>query len=55
MNKEDSNLVGSNSRKPGSDCKTIQEVLNHKVSGYYWVKPECSNIPLRVYCDFANG
>jgi len=30
-------------------------VFKHKISGYYWIKPECGNIPIRVYCDFMNG
>ena len=25
------------------------------MSGYYWIKNECSSVGLRVYCDFANG
>lgn len=51
----ESGLVGTSSSKPGQDCNTILAVLNHKVSGFYWVKGKCSHVPLRVYCDFSNG
>jgi hypothetical protein len=26
----------------------------YKKSGYYWIKPWCSKVSLRVYCDFES-
>ena len=35
-------------------CFKIKKKFTFKKSGYYWIKPECVEIPLRVFCDFEN-
>ena len=50
---EDSLHVGSVFNNAGKDCWEIKKMLPFKKSGFYWIKPECSKKPLRVYCDFS--
>lgn len=47
--------IGSNSMKPAKSCDSIKRVYPYKKTGYYWVKPYCSQMPLRVYCDFRSN
>ena len=55
IDSEHSNLLssqGSSSLNPIRDCAYIHKAFPHKTNGFYWIKPECSLIALRVYCNF---
>lgn len=36
---------------PLPSCYKILKSYPHKKSGYYWVKPDCSSLAMRVYCE----
>lgn len=38
---------------PATNCMQIKLINKTALSGYYWIEPECSDAPLRVFCDFA--
>ena len=38
---------------PGKDCLAIKKAKKSGISGWYFIKPECSSKPLRVFCDFS--
>ena len=50
----DSKILGASSKRFGKSCGQILRIFPYKKSGYYWIKPPCSKIPLRVYCDLSN-
>jgi len=41
------------SENPSDDCDQIFKKFPGARSGYYYIKPACSNSPLRVFCDFT--
>ena len=43
---------GENFYSPGTDCAEIKHIYPEKRSGYYWIKTECMEKPLRVFCGF---
>jgi hypothetical protein len=47
--------IGSSEMTAAQDCESIKKSYPHKISGYYWVKPECSSKARRAYCDFSKG
>lgn len=46
--------TGCSPKKPAEACWRIIDKFPWKKSGYYWIKPSCSKIPMRVYCDYAS-
>ena len=44
---------GWNSKQPAYSCKSIRDSGDSKGDGKYWIDPENSGIPLRVYCDMT--
>ena len=38
---------------PAHSCKEILDLGASKVDGEYWIDPEKSGKPLRVYCDMT--
>ena len=54
--KKDCNVqssVGSNSLKPAASCAYIKQLFPYKMTGYYWIQPECATVPIRVFCDYS--
>ena len=53
-NKDDKDVkpIGVHSSNPAKNCHFIKEKYIYKKSGFYWLKPECSKQPIRVFCDF---
>jgi hypothetical protein len=47
--------IGSNSLRPAKSCAAIKRTFSYKKTGYYWVKPRCSVVPMRVFCDFTSS
>jgi len=45
---------GSSPKNPAYGCWRIIDKFPYKKSGYYWIKPICSKIPMRVYCDYES-
>ena len=39
---------------PAVDCYHIVKAYPSKRSGFYWIKNECTNEAIRVFCDFAS-
>ena len=50
-----SEAIGTSVSSPAKDCISIRKAYPHKISGYYWVNPDCTSVPLRVFCDFKVG
>ncbi|KFG31289.1 F5/8 type C domain-containing protein [Toxoplasma gondii p89] len=46
---------GDSPAKPADDCYSIKTRESSAVSGFYWIMPQCSPAPLRVYCDMTTG
>ena len=44
---------GWNSRDPAHSCKSIRDSGDSKGDGRYWIDPENSGNPLKVYCDMT--
>ena len=44
---------GFNSRQPANSCKDIRDSGDSRGNGEYWIDPEKSGDPLKVYCDMA--
>lgn len=38
---------------PAENCLELKRYFPKILSGYYYIKPECSPKPLRVFCDFS--
>lgn len=38
---------------PAVDCLQIKKANSNSLSGFYYIMPECSPVPIRVFCDFA--
>ena len=38
---------------PANDCLQLKKLKPNSLSGFYYIKPECSPKPLRVFCDFT--
>ena len=38
---------------PATDCLALKRINKSIVSGFYYIKPECSKKSLRVFCDFS--
>jgi hypothetical protein len=38
---------------PAPNCLHIKTLNKSSLSGYYFIKPDCGDNPLRVFCDFA--
>ncbi|XP_078348495.1 fibrinogen-like protein A [Oculina patagonica] len=45
--------LGHDSVKPGNSCKHIMESGSSAGDGEYWIDPELSGNPLKVYCDMT--
>lgn len=45
--------IGVSSKNPAFDCSQIKEIYKTKKSGFYYIQPSCSSIPMRVFCDFS--
>lgn len=39
-------------KAPAKDCLHVRLASPNANSGFHWIKPECSEKPIRVYCDF---
>jgi hypothetical protein len=50
-----SGTIGSNSLRPAKSCASIKRTFSYKKTGYYWIHPPCSKMPLRVFCDFTSS
>ena len=44
---------GWNSKLPAYSCKSIRDSGDSKGDGRYWIDPENSGNPLKVYCDMT--
>ena len=42
-----------NSKDPAYSCKSIRDSGDSKGDGRYWIDPENSGNPLKVYCDMT--
>ena len=47
-------IMGDSVFSPALNCNKIKLSNLNKRSGFYWVKNECMEKPLRVFCDFNN-
>lgn len=47
--------MGSSSDNPAISCAAIKLTIPYKISGFYWIKPVCSKISLRMYCDYSGS
>ncbi|MCQ2818298.1 MAG: hypothetical protein MJ252_13605, partial [archaeon] len=45
--------LGSESN-PGESCLALKSAIRGISDGYYYIKPECGEEALRVYCDFSS-
>jgi len=45
--------IGSHPDHPAHSCKHIRDNGMLKQNGEYWIDPENSGNPLKVYCDMA--
>jgi len=52
MDGNDSKDIGSK-EFPAANCLEIKKLNQFALSGIYYIYPECSPNPLRVFCDFA--
>lgn len=46
--------VGSSSGRPASSCSEIKIMFPYKMTGFYWLKPECSKFAIRAFCDYTS-
>jgi len=46
---------GSNWFKPAINCRHIHLLYLHKRSGWFWIQPLCSKVPIRAFCDFEDN
>ena len=46
-------IKGSYSNQPGHSCKDIRDSGDSKGDGEYWIDPEKSAHPFKVYCDMT--
>ncbi|GFE53259.1 F5 8 type C domain containing protein, putative [Babesia ovis] len=46
--------IGETMKNPGEDCYTIKQLSKSATSGFYWIQPQCSKHPIRVYCDMSS-
>lgn len=44
--------IGCTKDKPANNCASIKLLYPDKISGYYWLRTDCSDLPLRGWCDF---
>ena len=44
---------GLNSCQPANSCKDIRDSGDSRGDGEYWIDPEKSGNPLKVYCDMT--
>lgn len=45
--------LGASEEAPGQNCVHIKTVYKSAISGFYWIKPECTKEPIKVWCDFS--
>jgi len=50
--KQETEEFGSHDN-PAPNCMQIKLISKSALSGYYFIQPDCADIPLRVFCDFA--
>ena len=55
--KKDSGLgtVGASATRPAISCAFIKNLFPYKMTGYYWIKPECAKVAIRVFCDYTTS
>ena len=46
-------IKGLNSNQPAHSCKDIRESGDSKGDGQYWIDPEKTGNPFKVYCDMT--
>ena len=46
-------IRGLYSRQPAHSCKGIRDSGNSEGDGEYWIDPEKSEDPLKVFCDMT--
>ena len=46
--------VGASSSKPASSCSEIKTMFPYKMTGFYWLKADCSKFAIRVFCDYTS-
>ncbi|ORM41917.1 uncharacterized protein BXIN_0474 [Babesia sp. Xinjiang] len=46
--------IGETMKNPAEDCYIIKQLSKKATSGFYWIQPQCSKHPLRVYCDMSS-
>ena len=44
-------IKGLYANQPGHSCKDIQDSGDSKGDGEYWIDPEKTGNPFKVYCD----
>ncbi|PFX11921.1 uncharacterized protein LOC111319053 [Stylophora pistillata] len=47
------NTLGWNRDRPANSCKHILDSGDHKGDGEYWIDPDKTGNPLKVYCDMT--
>lgn len=47
--------VGTSQHSPATNCLSLRQLYSEIKSGFYWIKPECSSEPMKVWCDFSIG
>ena len=48
-----SGVKGLNANQPGHSCKDIRDSGDSKGDGEYWIDPEKSGNPFKVFCDMT--
>ncbi|EDO08197.1 LCCL domain family protein [Babesia bovis T2Bo] len=46
--------IGETMKTPAEDCYSIKQQSKGVTSGFFWIQPQCSKHPLRVYCDMGS-
>ena len=46
-------IKGLNSTQPADSCKDIRDSKDSQGDGEYWIDPEKSGNPLKVFCDMT--
>jgi len=52
-NKHSLGGLGSSENNPATTCLQIKKISKSALTGFYWIKPECSKSVHKVWCDFS--
>lgn len=54
LNKKDSSgQMGGSPQNPANNCLRLKQLYVKAHSGFYFIKPDCSAVPYKVWCDFS--